>query len=113
MPLLQQGAHVWVKDMLESGTVVSNAGTPRSYIIDTPRETLTRNRYHLSSTPKAPATTSDLPEVTPDDADPMAESTPVTPEILCDPVQQASLQESRVPTRVRVPPAYLKDFVRS
>uniref|UniRef100_A0A8C9WWT4 Integrase catalytic domain-containing protein n=1 Tax=Sander lucioperca TaxID=283035 RepID=A0A8C9WWT4_SANLU len=82
MPLLQQGDRVWVKDMLERGKVVSNAGTPRSYIIETPRGTLRRNRYHLSSTPTAPVTTTDVPEVMPGNADPMAESTPVTPEIL-------------------------------
>lgn len=37
MPLLQEGDHVWVKDILERGTVVSHTGMPRSYIVDTPR----------------------------------------------------------------------------
>lgn len=28
VPLVQRGDHVWVKDILERGTVMSNAGTP-------------------------------------------------------------------------------------
>ncbi|KAL2089331.1 hypothetical protein ACEWY4_014019 [Coilia grayii] len=34
MPPLQDGDHIWVKDILERGTVVSKAGTPRSYMND-------------------------------------------------------------------------------
>ncbi|KAJ7995746.1 hypothetical protein DPEC_G00247790 [Dallia pectoralis] len=39
MPCLQPGDHVWVKDTGERGTVVSTAGTPRSYIVETPGST--------------------------------------------------------------------------
>lgn len=39
MPHLQPGDHVWVKDMLERGTVVSTAGALKSYVIETPRGT--------------------------------------------------------------------------
>ncbi|KAJ8366288.1 hypothetical protein AAFF_G00363110 [Aldrovandia affinis] len=56
MPHLQPGDHVWVKDMLQRGTVVSTADTPRSYLIETPRGTLRRNRFHLSPTSVAPET---------------------------------------------------------
>ncbi|KAJ8387615.1 hypothetical protein AAFF_G00151650 [Aldrovandia affinis] len=40
MPHLQPSDHVWVKDMLQRGTVVSTADTLRSYLIETPRGTL-------------------------------------------------------------------------
>ncbi|KAJ8367397.1 hypothetical protein AAFF_G00320240 [Aldrovandia affinis] len=40
MPHLQPGNHVWVKDMLQRGTVVSTADTPRSYLIEMLRGTL-------------------------------------------------------------------------
>ena len=89
MPLLQQGDHVWVKDTLERGTVVSNASTPRSYIVETPRGTLRRNRYHLSPTPIAPATHTNLPE----DAAPAAVNTPVTPAIPCDSGQRTPVKD--------------------
>ena len=106
LPLLRQGDHVWVKDILERGTVVSNAGTPRSYIVETPRGTLRRNRYHLSPTPIAPATRTDLPE----DGASTAVNTPVTPANPCDSGQQTPVKEGPVPSRVRVPPVYLKDY---
>ena len=106
MPLLRQGDHVWVKDILERGTVVSNAGTPRSYNVETPRGTLRRNRYHLSPTPIAPATRTDLPE----DGASTAVNPPVTPDDPCDSGQQTPVKEGPVPSRVRVPPVYLKDY---
>ena len=105
MPLLQQGDHVWVKDILERGTVMSNAGTPRSYIVETARGTLRRNRYHLSPTPIAPATHTNLPE----HAASAAVNTPVTPAIPCDSGQRTPVKERHVPSRVRVPPVYLTD----
>ena len=39
------------KHWSEPATVVSDAGTPRSYIVKTPRETLRRNRKHLQLIP--------------------------------------------------------------
>ncbi len=42
LPYLRPGDHVWVKDTVDRGTVVSTAGTPRSYIIETPGGTLRR-----------------------------------------------------------------------
>ncbi|KAJ7997297.1 hypothetical protein DPEC_G00227510 [Dallia pectoralis] len=66
MPCLQPGDHVWVKDTGERGTVVSTAGTPRSYIIETPGSTLQRNRYHLSPTPVAPGEPANLFEPAPE-----------------------------------------------
>ncbi|KAJ8001148.1 hypothetical protein DPEC_G00188230 [Dallia pectoralis] len=66
MPCLQPGDHVWVKDTGERGTVVSTAGTPRSYIVETPGSTLRRNRYHLSPTPVAPGEPANLFEPAPE-----------------------------------------------
>ncbi|XP_027143510.1 heat shock 70 kDa protein 12B [Larimichthys crocea] len=79
MPPLQEGDHVWVKDILERGTVVSHAGTPRSYMIETPRGTLRRNRYHLSPTPTAPETPTVLQPDTPGEDEPAGVSTPAAP----------------------------------
>lgn len=87
MPLLQPGSHEWVKDMSERDTVVSTAGTPRSYIMDTPSGTLRRNRYHLSSTsstPVAPETHTSLPETPPENTVTDAVSPLVTPEVQSD-----------------------------
>ena len=39
------------KHWSEPATVVSDAGTPRSYIVKTPKETLRRNRKHLQLIP--------------------------------------------------------------
>ena len=58
---LQLGKHVWIKDTVERGTVVSSADTPRSYIVETPGGTLRRNRFHLSPTPVAPEIAINLP----------------------------------------------------
>lgn len=46
--LFCNGSHVWVKDTSERGTVVSTAGMPRSYIIETPRDTLRRKPFLIN-----------------------------------------------------------------
>ncbi|XDV25073.1 hypothetical protein PO909_029054 [Leuciscus waleckii] len=118
--LSQVSDHVWVKDTKEKGTVIRQAEAPRSYVIDTPRGNLRRNRNHLVSTPVAPAAQTTLPDhptrpshqtilpepeqltgqpVRPDHAGPG----PVQP---CSPEPPA-----RYPARERRPPGYLKDFV--
>lgn len=109
MTHLQPGEHVWVKDMSERGTVVSTAGTPRSYLIDTPRGTLRRNRFHLSPTPNSPVISSDLPDLTEMQASSHSAGLMVTPESqkVCQPTAQGT---RRYPSRIRAPPGYLKDF---
>ncbi len=113
MVQLQPGNHVWIKDTLEKGTVVSTAGTPRSYLIETPRGILRRNRFHLSPTPTPPVSSLDLPEsssdvsVTPNGLSPSA--VPDNPKIGL----RVPPYEKRYPSRVRAPPGYLKDFVCS
>nr|XP_055074185.1 uncharacterized protein K02A2.6-like [Misgurnus anguillicaudatus] len=109
MTHLQPGEHVWVRDMSERGTVVSAAGTPRSYLIETPRGTLRRNRFHLSPTPTAPVVSSDLPDLTESQVSPHSSDLMVTPE--SPKVHQPTAQAARrYPTRIRAPPGYLKDF---
>ncbi|KAL0166592.1 hypothetical protein M9458_038436, partial [Cirrhinus mrigala] len=111
MAYLRPGEHVWVKDTSERGTVVSTAGSPRSYLIETPRGTLRRNRFHLSPTPKAPVT-SDLPDSTEIQVSPCSKSSTIMAEV--QKVCQPSLPDtSRYPSRIRAPPGYLKDFVCS
>ncbi|KAK1895255.1 putative lipoprotein aminopeptidase LpqL [Dissostichus eleginoides] len=107
---LQPGEHVWIKDTHEKGTVVSTAGTPRSYIVETPRGPFRRNRYHLSSTPEGPRLSDNTKPV---NTTIEAACTPATPEVQHDSSQQSTGCERRFPARVRAPPAHLKDFVRS
>uniref|UniRef100_A0A3B3HH25 Gypsy retrotransposon integrase-like protein 1 n=1 Tax=Oryzias latipes TaxID=8090 RepID=A0A3B3HH25_ORYLA len=101
---LQPGDHVWVKGLQERGTVVSAANTPRSYVIDTPKGVLRRNRYHLSPTPVAPET----PALSPPQ-DTRGSVAPEENEL----EQETSVSERRFPVRARAPPAYLKDYVCS
>lgn len=122
---LTPGKHVWIKDTKEKGTVISQADTPRSYVIDSPRGTLRRNRHHLVSTPVPPAeqtisTEPDLPADQPV-SPALAEQTPVRPESPAQaepgpaepgPAQPGSpVTRARYPARERQPPGYLKDFV--
>lgn len=56
LPELMAGDQVRIrtpedKRWSEPATVVSDAGTPRSYFVKTPRETLRRNRKHLQLIP--------------------------------------------------------------
>ena len=60
---LQPGDKVWVTDQKTSGTVVETAGKPRSYIVETEKSTLTRNRKHLVPDPKRKTTTEPLQEI--------------------------------------------------
>lgn len=108
MTHLQPGEHAWVKDTSERGTVVSTAGTPRSYLVETPRGTLRRNRFHLPPTPKAPVT-SELPDSTAIHASPCSASSTVKSEIqkIC---QQTSPCKKQYTSSIRAPPGYRKDI---
>uniref|UniRef100_A0A3Q3IR53 Integrase catalytic domain-containing protein n=1 Tax=Monopterus albus TaxID=43700 RepID=A0A3Q3IR53_MONAL len=44
---LVPGAHVWVTDAKESGTVLQNHTSPRSYLVNMPKGVVRRNRQHL------------------------------------------------------------------
>ena len=48
---LSAGNPVWVQDAKIEGTVVGKAGTPRSYLVQTPTTCLRRNRRHLVPKP--------------------------------------------------------------
>lgn len=113
MQHLQPGDQLWVKDIHERGTVLNAADTPRSYIIETSKGTLLRNRYHLTPTSGVPEESTNLPETAPETTTPDAVSTSVTPEVLREGSQQTLGCERRYPSRIRAPPAYLKDFVCS
>ena len=117
---LTPGDHVWIKDTKEKGTVISQANAPRSYVIDSPRGILRRNRNHLVTTPVPPAelTTSPEPDLPTDQpvSPARAEQIPVQPESPA-PAEQGPAQpgspvtRARYPARERQPPGYLKDFV--
>eukprot|EP00064_Thunnus_orientalis_P015550 superscaffoldBa00002897_g15604 len=63
LPRLKLGDHVWVTDTREKGTVMANADTPRSYVVETSRGKLCRNRSHLVTTQR-PAATPSVPSDT-------------------------------------------------
>ena len=46
-PNLLSGENVYVKDFKVDGKVITEANRPRSYIVDTPRGVISRNRRHL------------------------------------------------------------------
>uniref|UniRef100_A0A669BXN3 Gypsy retrotransposon integrase-like protein 1 n=1 Tax=Oreochromis niloticus TaxID=8128 RepID=A0A669BXN3_ORENI len=110
---LNPGDKVWVSDMDTRGTVVSMAGSPRSYIVETAKGTLRRNRYHLTRTPGAPEISVDPPETSPENSVPAAQSVSVPDTISQEASQQTPEAGSQIPPRSRRPPAYLKDYVCS
>ena len=117
---LTPGDHVWVKDTKEKGTVIRQAEAPRSYIVDTPRGNLRRNRNHLVSTPVAPAAQAILPDhpTRPSHQTILPEpEQPTGQQVGPGHAEQGSVQPcspeppTRYPVRERQPPGYLKDFV--
>lgn len=50
LPTLNPGDRVWIKDFQTRGEIVQQASTPRSYIVNTPRGEIRRNRRHLTAT---------------------------------------------------------------
>ncbi len=113
MVQLQPGNHVWIKDTLEKGTVVSTAGTPRAYLIETPQGILRRNRFHLSPTPTPPVSSRDLPESS---SDVSVTTNGLSPSDVPDNPKigpQVPPYKKRYPSRVKAPPGYLNYFVCS
>ena len=51
LPDLPPGEHAWLPDQKAEGTVVDRAGSPRSYVVETPNGQLRRNRRHLNLLP--------------------------------------------------------------
>lgn len=47
LPPLTAGDHVWVKDLNCPATLLSPAQRPRSFVVETPRGVVQRNRRHL------------------------------------------------------------------
>ncbi|KAF4530289.1 hypothetical protein B566_EDAN018368 [Ephemera danica] len=87
---LQQGRHVWIRGTNRRGQVSSKAHTPRSYLIETERGTLRRNRHHLVPIP-SPAPLALSPEKG-DEA-----------QVLPDPPQQAVVDHQAVVNRAATP----------
>ncbi|XP_062855259.1 uncharacterized protein K02A2.6-like [Trichomycterus rosablanca] len=112
MTHLHPGKHVWVKDTDERGTVVSAADTPRSYMVETPRGTFRRNRFHLSPTPVAPENATNLPD-TPTEENTVSDTdrTFLSPEAQVQHQQRSKTPERRYPIRNRRAPGHFKDFV--
>lgn len=47
LPVLKPGDLVWIADLHRYGTITANGDTPRSYLIDTSKGVVRRNRLHL------------------------------------------------------------------
>ncbi|MGH0124947.1 UNVERIFIED_CONTAM: hypothetical protein FKN15_020833 [Acipenser sinensis] len=54
LPELYIGDHVWIKQPLSKGTVMEQADTPRSYVVETNKGVVRRNRRQLVVTPACP-----------------------------------------------------------
>ena len=54
---LQPGTTVHIKESGSAGIVSRTAGTPRSYVVETDKGTLRRNRSHINPTPPDKLTT--------------------------------------------------------
>ncbi|UYV75118.1 K02A2.6-like [Cordylochernes scorpioides] len=52
LPHLDEGTRVWVKDLRVPGVVLEDAESPRSYIVNSPKGILRRNRFHLLPNPQ-------------------------------------------------------------
>ena len=89
---LTKGEKVWIKAKQITGTVIAQAGTPRSYIIKTRYGNLRRNRKQLNSLKEAntldngdpvtfPDTATSTPEVIPDTATNTSEVIPAPPRV--------------------------------
>ncbi|UYV61148.1 K02A2.6-like, partial [Cordylochernes scorpioides] len=50
LPPLDVNDRVWLTDLKTPGVIISKADTPRSYMVDTPRGSVRRNRFHLLPT---------------------------------------------------------------
>ena len=50
LPPMTSGQSVWVTDMQRPGTVTSTSAAPRSYVIQTEKGPIRRNRFHLIQT---------------------------------------------------------------
>lgn len=109
----QPSNHVRVKDMQQRGTVVSTADKPRSYIIETSRGSLRRNRFNLSPTPVAPATPIEILDQSQENTTPAADPVtsqadmPVTPEKRHLSQKQTPSCQRLYPARVRTVPVCL------
>ena len=93
LPTLHPGDHVWVRDQDRHGLILGKTEQPRSYLVDTNKGTLRRNRSALVVTTKHPVTehsTEDLPSETTTAPNPTLPS-PIPP-------SQQSPQTPRKPT---------------
>ena len=105
LPELMAGDQVRIrtpedKNWSEPATIVSDAGTPRSYIVKTPRETLRRNRKHFQLIPSQQTNQAQFPALE-------AESEQTTKEQEAQPstnqIEPAATAHTRSGRQVRAP----------
>ena len=93
LPTLHPGDHVWVRDQDRHGLILGKTKQPCSYLLDTNKGTLRRNRSALVVTTKCPVvdqSTEDLPSET------TTAPNPTLPSLI--PPPQQSQQTPRKPT---------------
>lgn len=104
------GEHVWIKDMDRYGTIQAQAQTPRSYIVQTQRGVVQRNRRHLLPTPVAPEAEAAPEDVeAPEDVAVPADQ-PTDEPVAVDPPVAIELGPRRNPSRDKKLPSYLSDY---
>ena len=99
LPELDTGNSVWLPERQMEGQVIGSAGTTRSYIVETPKGKLRRNRRHLGLMPVPVGmeceSQNEDPPVQPSSTTPTPVTTP------SEPVRSRSGREIKLPARFR------------
>ena len=104
---LSAGDPVWVQDAKIGGTVVGKAGTPRSYLVQTPTTCLRRNRRHLVPTPNVTLEPMATEHRFIEDSD-VVQPSQTSPSVVCtSPVPSGTVTTVRRSGRTSVPPKRL------
>ena len=99
LPELDTGNSVWLPERQMEGQVIGRARTPRSYIVETPKGKLRRNRPHLGLMPVPVGM-----ECESQNEDPLVQTSSTTPTPVTtpsEPVRSRSGQEIKLPARFR------------
>ena len=104
---LSAGDPVWVQDAKIGVTVVGKAGTPRSYLVQTPTTCLRRNRRHLMPTPNVTLEPMPTENRVIEDSD-VVQPSQTSPSVVCtSPVPPGIVTTVRRSGRTSVPPKRL------
>ena len=96
-PEIPNNTEVWVTSEREPirGRVVSSAGQPRSYVVETPTGQIQRNRNHLNVIPEQPPENTEATET--------ETTTPTSPAVTEESSPNVIMTRSRTGTQIRPP----------